>query len=56
MKQVLRVVRGYLRTFGQYARSPKTRYEFKHYAVFLVLYILTVAVIWGGIYLYHGTR
>lgn len=53
---MMRVLRGYLRTLRQYAASPKTRYEYKHYAIFLLLYILAVAIIWGGMYIYNGNH
>lgn len=48
------IVQAYCRTLRQYAGAPKTRYEYKHYAIWLVLYGLTLAAVWGGIYLYHG--
>lgn len=51
---MIRLIRGYLRTLGQYARAPKTRFEYKHYAKFLLLYAIALAVVWGGIYLCHG--
>jgi len=53
---MLRRLRGYGRTLRQYAASPKTRFEYRHYAKFLLLYALAVAIAWGGIYLYHGNH
>lgn len=50
------VVQAYWRTLRQYMASPKTRYEYKHYAIWLALYGLTLALVWGGIYLYHGNH
>ena len=48
--------KGYLRTLRQYAASPKTRYEYKHYALFLLLYAVVLGLVWGGIYLYNGNH
>ena len=53
---MMRCLRGYLRTLRQYSPSPKTQYEYKHYAVFLLLYIIVVAIIWGGMYIYYGNH
>ncbi|MEE0721220.1 MAG: hypothetical protein U0M19_01175 [Caecibacter sp.] len=52
---MMRSIRGYWRTIRQYASSPKTRYEYRHYAWFLLGYMLLVLFIWGGIYLIHET-
>lgn len=47
---------GYLRTLRQYASSPKTQFEYLHYFYFLVLFAIALAVVWGGIYIYHGNH
>lgn len=49
-----RIVVGYIQTLRNYAAAPKTQYEYKHYAKFLVLYLLAVGIVWGGIYIYYG--
>lgn len=49
-----RVIRGYIRTLQQYAASPKTQFEYLHYFYFLLLFSIVLAIIWGGIYIYHG--
>ncbi|WP_075572375.1 hypothetical protein ACSZOP_00405 [Colibacter massiliensis] len=58
MKQVrmktLQTIRAYIRTLRQYAASPKTQYEYKHYGIFLILFALVVILLWGGIYVYEG--
>ena len=41
-----RVVQAYMRTLRQYLSAPKTRYEYKHYAIWLLLYGLTLALVW----------
>ena len=51
-----RVVQADMRKLRQYLSAPKTRYEYKHYAIWLLLYGLTLALVWGGIYLYHGNH
>ena len=48
------LLRGYIRTLRQYASSPKTQYEYKHYALLLLLFLMVLLVVWGGIYLYNG--
>lgn len=48
------LLKAYWRTLRQYAASPKTQYEYKHYAIFFILYCCAVLVIWGGIYFFHG--
>lgn len=50
---MLHIIAGYWRTLCQYARAPKTRYEYKHYILFLLLFILALFLVWGGIYLYY---
>ncbi len=47
-------IRDYWQALRCYAASPKTRYEYTHYALFLVLYLTALGLVWGGIYLYHG--
>ena len=53
---MMKWIRGYGQTIRQYASSPKTRYEYRHYAWFLFGYVLVVLFIWGGIYLIHETN
>lgn len=50
----MELIKAYWRTLKQYAASPKTQYEYKHYAIFLLLYVIAVLVIWGGMYIFHG--
>lgn len=49
----MRVLRGYLRTFSQYIHSPKTQFEWYHYFLFLLLFMIALCFLWGGIFLYH---
>lgn len=51
---MIRLIGGYWRTLKQYAAAPKTQYEYKHYALFLLYFTLVVFLVWGGIYVWKS--